>query len=103
MVEISTAQMDRLQNDLRAVIADAEGLLGSTAGQVGEWATEALHRIQARLQQVKANLAHLKHGAVTQAKAAGRAADECVHDNPWQAIGAAAGIGLLVGVLIGRR
>lgn len=103
MPEISTAQKDRLMNDLRVVIADAEELLGSTAGQIGEGAAEARHRIQARLQQAKANLAHLQEAAVARAKAAGHVADEYVHENPWRAIGVAAGLGLLVGLLMSRR
>ena len=37
------------------------------------------------------------------AKAAGHAADDFVRDSPWKAIGAAAGIGLVIGLLIGRR
>jgi ElaB/YqjD/DUF883 family membrane-anchored ribosome-binding protein len=32
-----------------------------------------------------------------------RVTDTYVHDNPWKAIGAAAGAGLLIGLLIGRR
>ena len=48
-------------------------------------------------------LLHLQETALARAKAAGHVADEYVHDNPWRAIGAAAGIGLLVGLLIGRR
>jgi ElaB/YqjD/DUF883 family membrane-anchored ribosome-binding protein len=37
------------------------------------------------------------------ARAAMRATDEYVHDNPWQALGVAAGVGFLLGYLIGRR
>ncbi|HET7776216.1 MAG TPA: hypothetical protein VFK74_07610 [Azospira sp.] len=36
-------------------------------------------------------------------KAAARATDDFVHDNPWKAVGIAAGVGLLLGVIIGRR
>ncbi|RYF36345.1 MAG: DUF883 family protein, partial [Comamonadaceae bacterium] len=34
---------------------------------------------------------------------AGRAADVYVHENPWRAIGLAAGAGLVIGLLISRR
>jgi ElaB/YqjD/DUF883 family membrane-anchored ribosome-binding protein len=40
---------------------------------------------------------------VARAKAAGHAADDYVHENPWRAIGVAAGIGVIIGLLIGRR
>lgn len=103
MAEINAVQKDRLQNDLRAVIADAEELISTAAVQVGAGANEARLRMQARLQQAKANLGQLQESAVAQARAAGHAADDYVHERPWRAIGAAAGLGLLVGLLIGRR
>ena len=56
-----------------------------------------------RLQQAKDNLLQLQEAALARARAAGHAADDYVHDNPWTAVGTAAGIGLLVGLLIGRR
>ena len=103
MTEMSTEQNDRLVNDLKVVISDAEELLRNTAGDVGATASELRVRMQARLQQAKANLAQLQEAAVARAKAAGVAADDYVHDNPWRAIGAAAGVGLVIGLLIGRR
>jgi ElaB/YqjD/DUF883 family membrane-anchored ribosome-binding protein len=42
MPDVSTAQKDRLMNDLRVVIADAEELMRTTASEVGEGAAEAL-------------------------------------------------------------
>ena len=36
-------------------------------------------------------------------KAAARATDDWVHENPWAAVGVAAGVGLVLGVLISRR
>jgi ElaB/YqjD/DUF883 family membrane-anchored ribosome-binding protein len=29
--------------------------------------------------------------------------DHQVHENPWTAVGIAAGVGLIVGILLGRR
>ena len=103
MTDTSTVQKDRLMNDLRVVIADAEELMRTTAGEAGEGAAEARGRMLARLQSAKDNLVHLQDAAVAKAKAAGVAADDYVHGNPWRAIGAAAGVGLVVGLLIGRR
>ena len=103
MTEMSTEQNDRLVNDLKVVISDAEELLRNTAGDVSTTASELRVRMQARLQQAKANLGQLQEATVARAKAAGVAADDYVHDNPWRAIGAAAGVGLVIGLLIGRR
>lgn len=103
MAEMTAVQKDKLMGDLRVVIADAEELLRMTADEAGEAAADLRSRVQARMNQAKAELVHLQEVAVARAKAAGHAADEFVHDNPWKSIGIAAGIGLVVGLLIGRR
>ena len=103
MNDMTTVQKDKLMGDLRVVIADAEELLRMTANEAGEGAAAIRSRVQARLNQAKTDLLHVQEVAVAKAKAAGHAADEFVHDNPWKSIGIAAGIGLVVGLLIGRR
>lgn len=103
MTEMTALQKDKLMSDLRVVIADAEELLRMTADETGEAAADLRGRVQARMNQAKAELVHLQEIAVARAKAAGHAADEFVHDNPWKSIGIAAGIGLVVGLLVGRR
>ena len=103
MSELSINQSERLMADLRIVIADAEELLRTTAGEVSESTREARGRIVERLQVAKLNLGSLQDSALAKAKAAGVAADDYVHENPWMAIGAAAGVGLVVGLLVSRR
>lgn len=103
MNDVTAAQTDKLMADLRLVVSDAEELLRSTAGQAGDGAAELRDRVQASLARARAGLADAQDAAITRAKAAGRAADDYVHDNPWRSIGIAAGFGLLVGLLIGRR
>lgn len=103
MTDMTTAQKNKLMDDLRMVVADAGELLRMTADQAGEDAADLRNRIQARMNQAKADLAHLQEAAVVRAKAAGHAADEFVHDNPWKAIGIAAGVGLVIGLLVSRR
>jgi len=103
MNDLTTAQTDKLLADLRLVVADAEELLRSTAGQAGEGAAELRARVQDSLARARDGLAQAQEAAITKARAAGRAADEYVHDNPWRSIGIAAGAGLVVGLLIGRR
>lgn len=103
MAEVTTAQKEKLMGDLKLVIADAEELLKLTAGQVGDKAAEMRMRMQARMEQAKADLASLQEMAAVKAKDAGKAADVYVHENPWKAVGIAAGIGLVFGMLISRR
>ena len=56
-----------------------------------------------RLRDAKLRLADAEAALVDKTKAAARATDDFVNDNPWQAVGIAAGIGLLLGIIIGRR
>jgi ElaB/YqjD/DUF883 family membrane-anchored ribosome-binding protein len=103
MSETTIVNREKLMNDLRTVIADAEEVLKVTADQASAGAAELRVRMQERLQQARHRLHDLQENAVARAKAAGHAADDYVHDHPWKAIGAAAGVGLIIGLLIGRR
>ena len=103
MAEMTSVQKDKLMGDLRVVIADAEELLRLTVDQTGEGAADLRSRIQARLNQARVDLVHVQEMAVAKVKAAGHATDEFVHENPWKSIGIAAGVGLVVGLLVGRR
>ncbi len=103
MNEISAAHREKLMTDLRTVIADAEEVLKVTADQATAGAADLRVRMQERLQQARIRLHDLQESAVARARAAGHAADDYVHENPWKAIGVAAGIGVIIGLLIGRR
>jgi ElaB/YqjD/DUF883 family membrane-anchored ribosome-binding protein len=94
---------EKLMADLRAVIADAEELLRMGADQAGDQAAAWRVRIQERIDQARITLSHLQETAVDRAKAASRATDDYVHEHPWKAVGMAAGVGLILGMLIGRR
>ena len=93
----SYSPREKLIADLKLVIADAEELLRLTAGQAGDKTAELRMRMQARMEQAKADLARLQDAAMDSAKDASRAADVYVHENPWQAIGIAAGRRLRAG------
>ncbi len=94
---------EKLAQDLKIVIADAEDLLRATASQAGEKVTVAREKIQDSLRHAKVKLAEVEDVLVDKGKQAARATDEYVHDHPWKAVGIAAGIGLIVGMLISRR
>jgi ElaB/YqjD/DUF883 family membrane-anchored ribosome-binding protein len=100
---MSQAPTARLMDDLKRVVADAEALLAhATDGAIDgvDSSTQDLRRkLLARLREAQDKLGDLQE----QARAAGKVADRYVHDNPWSSIGAAAAVGLLVGVLLGRR
>lgn len=93
---------EKLMQDLRVVVADAEELLRATAGQAGEKAAAARERIQESLVVAKERLVAAERAVVEKTKQAAKATDEYVHENPWKAVGIAAGAGLIIGMLISR-
>jgi len=93
---------EKLMQDLRVVVADAEELLRATAGQAGEKVSAARERIQENLAAAKQRLAVAQDAVVARTKEAAKVTDEYVHENPWKAVGIAAGVGLVIGMLISR-
>ncbi len=94
---------DQLIADFNVVVADAEALLKATANQGGEKLAEVRARAEGSLKVAKARLLEAQDALIAKTREAARATDEYVHERPWNAVGMAAGIGLLVGFLIGRR
>ena len=89
--------------DFSDALDDANTLLRDAAAETGERASDLRSQVAAKLQSAKLKLQDLQDDAVDRAKAAARVTDDFVRDNPWQAMGAAAAAGFLVGVLISRR
>lgn len=103
MSDTTDVSKEKLISDFRMVVADAEDLLRATANQAGDKAADLRAKIQDRLADAKVRLADAEAAMMDRAKQVGRAADNYVHDNPWRSVGIAAGFGLIVGLLIGRR
>jgi ElaB/YqjD/DUF883 family membrane-anchored ribosome-binding protein len=99
----TNASKKKLVRDLQRVITDAEELLPATAGETEGKVVEMRERIRENLIAAKHKLVDIEESIAVKAKEAARATDEYVHEHPWQAIGTAAGAGLLIGLLIGRR
>jgi ElaB/YqjD/DUF883 family membrane-anchored ribosome-binding protein len=103
MATDTAVSKDKLVQDLKIVIADAEELLRATASQAGEKAALAREKIQDSLHKAKIKLAEAEEVVIDKTKQAARATDEYVHEHPWRAVSVAAGIGLIIGMLISRR
>lgn len=93
----------QLMDDLRVVVEDAEALLKATAGQAGERVEQARKRAEESVHAARERLAELEGEVRVRAREAARTTDRFVHENPWGAIGMAAGIGFILGLLSGRR
>jgi ElaB/YqjD/DUF883 family membrane-anchored ribosome-binding protein len=94
---------DKLVADLQRVIADAEELMQATAHQTEGKVAELRERISDNLRDARHKLADAEDAIKEKTREVARATDDYVHEHPWSAIGAAAGLGLVVGLLISRR
>jgi len=103
MEQVSPVTKEKLVADFKVVVADAEELLRATAGQAGDKLGDLRLKLQDHLNNAKHSLADAQAAVVEKSKAVAHATDDYVHENPWRSIGIAAGIGLVIGLLIGRR
>lgn len=94
---------EKLLEELRQVVNNAEDLLQTTANQAGEGVAVARARIQENLKIVKNRLHHAEDAVLDQTRQAAKATDKYVHNNPWQSIGVAVCAGVIVGMLIKRQ
>ncbi len=94
---------EKLMEDLRMVVADAEELINATASQTGELASLARSRIQNSLKIAKDRLHAAETAVLERTRQGAKAADQYVHANPWQSIGISACAGIIVGMLIRRH
>lgn len=95
----SEVNIDKLINDLKVVIRDADSLLKATAGEVGETARAAREKLTATLESAQFTCRQLEEKAREQA----RSTDHLVRTHPYESIGVAFGIGLLFGAMLGKR
>ena len=86
-------------NDLGSLAEDARALMAATADVAGEKVGEARNRLAAALERGKEIYGRVKDKAIEGAKAT----DEAVHEHPYQAIGIALGVGVILGYLVARR
>jgi ElaB/YqjD/DUF883 family membrane-anchored ribosome-binding protein len=94
---------EKLVSDFKVVVEDAEELLRATASQAGEKVASARGRIQDSLRNAKEKLTQVEEAVVDKTKLAAKATDEYVHENPWKSVGIAGAVGVIIGLLIGRR
>jgi ElaB/YqjD/DUF883 family membrane-anchored ribosome-binding protein len=92
-------QTQATSNEMGALAEDARALMTATADVAGEKVGEARKRLAAALERAKEFAGNVRDKAVAGAKAA----DEAVHEHPYQAIAIGVGLGMIIGYLLGRR
>ena len=99
----NTLARERVLADLRALSHDAENLLKVTASDVSDKAKEARSRLAAALERAKSTCNGMQEQTLAVAKNAVRKADNVVRTHPYESIGVAFGLGLVIGVLVMRK
>ncbi len=94
---------DQLVTDFKMVVADAEALLKATVNTGGEKVAEIRAKAEESLGIAKARMANAQAAVLAKTKEAAKVTDAYVHENPWRSVGFAASIGIVIGLLIGRR
>jgi ElaB/YqjD/DUF883 family membrane-anchored ribosome-binding protein len=93
---MTDANRDKLLADVKTLMTDADDIVKAMASTTGEKAAEMADKLRGKLRSAKEKMGDAQ--AIIADKT-----DDYVHDNPWQAVGVAAGVGFLLGLLISRR
>lgn len=94
---------EELAASLKHMVGDAEQLLKRASQSAGHDYDSALKRAAQQLGRAKAEFLRVEQEALLHAKHAVRVTDRAVHEHPYAAMGVAAGVGFLLGLLISRR
>ncbi|MES2127975.1 MAG: DUF883 family protein [Pseudomonadota bacterium] len=89
--------------DFKTLVHDAQALLQEASAMTGEKADEIRQRGMALLDQALDRAGQAQGKMLVRGKELAHNTDVYVKENPWRSIATAAGIGLLFGVILGRR
>lgn len=89
-----------LFNEMQALVAEAQSMM---AESVSEHTADAVDALRARFEQAQERFADAYAATRKQVIAGAKYTDATIRENPYQAIAIAAGAGLLLGILLGRR
>ena len=89
--------------DLRILLSDAEDLLKALAADGGEKFAGVRARLQQSVVEIRPRLVAAEAALEAKARAAAKSTDDYVHAKPWTAVGIAAGVGLVIGMIASRR
>ena len=90
-------------DEFSSVLTEAEEMRQRAANETGDKAKDLRAQVEKKLLNAKLRLQEIQGQAIDTAKDTARATDDYVHDHPWQAIGIAAAVGVVVGLLMNRR
>lgn len=96
----TTQTPEDVLNELRSLVTEAENIIHQSQDSNCESAVAALRE---RFELAQSKLADFYEGAKKKVVSGARYTDHAIRENPYQSLAIALGVGLLVGVLLGRR
>jgi ElaB/YqjD/DUF883 family membrane-anchored ribosome-binding protein len=99
----ASSALNSASTDVKALVRDAQSLLTAAAALTGTKADELRERGMQLLDVALGKASKYQDQAVVKGKELARTADVYVKDNPWRTVAVAAGVGLLVGIVLGRK
>lgn len=101
------ASAEKLKEDLRNLAQTLEDLLAVTANETSSEFQDLRERARARLAEARSRLSERGSELYQQAsetlRATAQQTEGYVREHPWTSIGLGAAVGMLIGVLMGRR
>lgn len=92
-----------INNDVKTLVKNAQSLLQAAAALTGDQAKDAHDRGMHLLDTALTRVHDMQSSVVDTGQEMATSADQYVKQNPWRTIVTAIGIGLLAGVVLGRR
>ncbi|MBB5610869.1 MULTISPECIES: YqjD family protein [unclassified Janthinobacterium] len=92
-----------VNNDVKTLVKDAQALFSAAAALTGEKADEVRVRGMKTLDAALVKAQEAQASAIVATKQIAAQADGYVKENPWRTVAVAAGVGVLVGFILGRK
>lgn len=99
---MTTSNLKTARKDMKTLVKDAQELFREAATASGEKADELRNKGLNMLEAAVEAAQNAQAIAIEKGKEVVKCTDDYVHDNPWRAVAISTGIGLLVGLVIGR-
>lgn len=99
---MTTQTLKTVRNDMKTLVNDAQELFREAAAATGDKADELRNKGLTMLEAAVASAQNAQAIAIEKGKEVAKRTDDYVHENPWRAVAISAGLGLLVGLVIGR-
>ena len=92
-----------ISREFHNFIADVEDLIQATTSLTGEELYAARAKLNNRIAAARDSVADVTESVTQRVRKSAAVTNQYVHDQPWQAVGIGAAVGVLLGFVIGRR